>query len=142
MEGSSREPGPDPERLTIEGDPEEALGRLLGKRERQHSGPVVLLHDRWGGDEDFESHKLVSSYDTRRRPGSGRAGVAGPRVRPRAGRRAPDLPSRWQRGREFRAGRVPGPLGVGTTPPVPGHLARFQQVPTPASLWPRPVLSR
>jgi hypothetical protein len=59
-----KKPGPDPERLVIEGDPEEALRRLLGKQERQHSGRVVLLHDRWGGDDDFESHKVVSSYDS------------------------------------------------------------------------------
>jgi hypothetical protein len=64
MTKDSRKPGPDPERLVIEGDPEEALGRLLGKRGRQLGGPVVLLHDRWGGDADFESHKLVSSYDS------------------------------------------------------------------------------
>lgn len=64
MADDRKNPGPDPERLVIEGDPKAALGRLLGKREPRHRGPVVLLHDRQGGDKDFESHKLVSSYDS------------------------------------------------------------------------------
>lgn len=64
MADGGKKPGPDPERLVIDDDPEEALGRLLGKREPRHRGPVVLLHDRWGGDDDLESHELVSSYDS------------------------------------------------------------------------------